>query len=143
MGTWFEVARLPNLEADGPWQHSVDVTATYAKRPDGCITVQTAAHNAKAKMRRSVVDGIVIPADSSGSKLILKFFRFIRGDLWVIGLDPDYRWALMGTPSRKRLWLLARAPHIDANDLDRALAFGSAQGYDTVRVKPTQHRLAG
>jgi len=34
LGTWFEVARLPSLEADGPGQHSVNVTATYAKRPD-------------------------------------------------------------------------------------------------------------
>jgi hypothetical protein len=41
MGTWFEVARLPNLEADGFGQRGVDVTVTYEKRPDGTIRVQT------------------------------------------------------------------------------------------------------
>jgi hypothetical protein len=41
MGIWFEVARLPNLEADGFGQQGVDVTATYEKRPDSTIRVQT------------------------------------------------------------------------------------------------------
>lgn len=142
MGTWFEVARLPNLEADGPGQCSVDVTATYARHADGGITVQTVAYNARAGMRRSEVNGRLRPADPSGSKLILRFFKLIRGDLWVLGLDSEYRWALMGTPSRRRLWLIARAPRIASDDYDRAMAIAAAQGYDTARVRPTRQRVA-
>lgn len=141
LGTWFEVARLPNLEADGPWQCSVNVTATYTKHPDGGISVQTAADNAKARMRRSEVKGTVHPADASGSKLILRFFKLIRGDLWVIGLDPDYRWALMGTPSRKRLWLIARTPRLEAEAFQQAMAIADAQGYDAARVRPTAQQV--
>lgn len=137
LGTWFEVARLPNLEADGFGQHSVNVTATYAKRPDGGITVQTVSFNATAKMRRTEVNGTVQPADPSNAKLILRFFKLIRGDLWVIGLDPDYQWALMGTPSRRRLWLIARTPRLDAADHEQAMAIASAQGYDSARVRAT------
>jgi apolipoprotein D and lipocalin family protein len=139
LGTWFEVARLPNLEADGLGQHAVNVSATYARRSDGRITVQTVSYNAKARMRRTEVNGMVEPADASGSKLILRFFKLIRGDLWVIGLDPDYRWALMGTPSRRRLWLIARAPTIDPADQARAMEIAAAQGFDAARVKPTKH----
>ncbi|MGB5733491.1 MAG: lipocalin family protein [Thiohalocapsa sp.] len=142
LGTWFEVARLPNLEADGPGQCSVDVTATYERRPDGRITVTTVGHNAKAGMRRTEVTGMVHPADASGAKLILKFFKLIRGNLWVVGLDPEYRWALTGTPSRRRLWLIARAPSIDPDDYDHAMAIAKAQGYDVARVRPTQQRAA-
>ncbi|MBK5969588.1 lipocalin family protein [Thiorhodovibrio winogradskyi] len=141
MGTWFEVARLPNLEADGPGQCSVNVTATYAKRPDGRIAVQTVAYNAKARMRRNEVHGLVYPADASGAKLILRFFKLIRGDLWVIGLDPQYRWLLMGTPSRRRLWLIARAPCISPEDYDRAIAIAAEQGYDAARVRRTQQQM--
>ena len=32
LGTWFEVARLPNPEEDGFGRRSVDVTATYTRR---------------------------------------------------------------------------------------------------------------
>jgi len=128
------------VAADGPGQHSVNVTATYAKRPDGGLTVQTVGRNAKARMRRSEVTGTVHPADPSGSKLILRFFKLIRGDLWVIGLDPEYRWVLTGTPSRKRLWLIARAPHIEAEAYDQAMAIAAAQGFDAARVKRTEQQ---
>jgi apolipoprotein D and lipocalin family protein len=110
VGTWFEVARLPNLEADGFGQRGVDVTATYGKRPDGRISVQTISYNASARMRRTQVNGTVRPTNPGRSQLLLTFYGVIRGRLWVVGLDKDYRWALMGTPSRRRLWLIARSP---------------------------------
>jgi len=143
LGTWFEVARLPSLESDGPWQRSANVTVIYTKRPDGGISVQTASHNAKAKMKRTEVNGLVQPADATGAKLILRFYKLIRGDLWVIGLDPDYRWALMGTPSRKRLWLIAREPQVQAADYDRAMAIAEAQGYATAGVIRTPQDVSG
>ncbi|NEV64350.1 lipocalin family protein [Thiorhodococcus minor] len=142
LGTWLEVARLPNLEADGFGRCSVNVSATYAKRPDGRIGVQTISYNANAGMRRTEVNGRVLPADAGGSKLVLTFFNLIRGDLWVIGLDPNYRWALMGTPSRRRLWLIARTPRLDPIEYDRAMAIAAAQGYDAARVKPTPQGVA-
>ncbi|NEX23273.1 lipocalin family protein [Thiorhodococcus mannitoliphagus] len=142
LGTWFEVARLPNLEADGFGRRCVDVTATYTKRPDGRISVQTVSCNASAGMRRTEVKGMVRPANPGGSKLVLTFFHLIRGDLWVIGLDPEYRWALTGTPSRRRLWLIARTPCLAPVEYDRAMAIAAAQGYDSARVRPTQHLAA-
>jgi apolipoprotein D and lipocalin family protein len=137
MGSWFEVARLPNLEADGFGQLGVDVTASYGRRPDGSISVRTVSYNAKARMRRTEVNGTVRPTNPGRSQLLLTFYRVIRGRLWVIGLDDDYRWALMGTPSRRRLWLISRSPRLPQADYDRALAIAAAQGYDAARVRPT------
>ena len=142
LGTWFEVARLPNLEADGFGQFCVDVTATYAKRPDGSIRVQTVSYNAKAGLRRTEVNGRVRPANPGGSKLVLTFYHLIRGALWVVGLDPEYRWVLMGTPSRRRLWLIARTPRLDPAEYERALAIAATQGYDAARVRPTPQSAA-
>jgi len=93
-------------------------------------------------MRRTEVNGLVRLADASGAKLILTFFKVLRGDLWVIGLDPKYRWALMGTPIRRRLWLIARSPHNDRDDYDRAMAIAAAQGHDAARVRATQQQVA-
>ena len=91
MGIWFEVARLPNLEADGFGQLGVDVTATYGKRSDGRMNVQTVSCNAKARMRRTEVNGTVRPTNPGRSQLLLTFYRVIHGRLWIIGLDHDYR----------------------------------------------------
>jgi apolipoprotein D and lipocalin family protein len=142
MGIWFEVARLPNLEADGFGQLGVDVTATYEKRADGTIGVQTVSYNAKARMRRTEVNGTVRPTNAGRSQLLLTFYRVIRGRLWIIGLDHDYRWALMGTPSRRRLWLIARSPCLPQAEYDRAMAIAAAQGYDAARVRPTPQSRA-
>ncbi len=142
MGIWFEVARLPNLEADGFGQLGVDVTATYEKRPDGTISVQTVSYNAKALMRRTEVNGTVRPTNPGGSQLLLTFYRVIRGRLWIIGLDHDYRWALMGTPSRRRLWLISRSPRLAQAEYDRAMAIAAAHGYDAGRVRPTPQSRA-
>jgi apolipoprotein D and lipocalin family protein len=142
MGTWFDVARLPNLEADGFGQRGVDVTATYVKRPDGRISVQTVSYNANARMRRTEVNGTVQPTNPGRSQLLLKFYGVIRGRLWMVGLDEDYRWALMGSPSRLRLWLIARSPRLPPADYDRAMAIAAAQGYDAARVRPTPQSSA-
>jgi lipocalin len=64
---------LPNLEADGFGQLGVDVTATYEKRADGTISVQTVSYNAKARMRRIEVNGTVWPTNAGGSQLLLTF----------------------------------------------------------------------
>ena len=34
----------------------------------------------------------------------------IRADYWVIEPDPKCRWAVVGGPSRKYLWVLSRTP---------------------------------
>lgn len=37
--------------------------------------------------------------------VFLSFLPMVWGDYCVIGLDPDYRWAIVGSPDRKYLWL--------------------------------------
>ena len=142
LGTWFEVARLPNPEEDGYGRRCVDVTATYARRRDGTIDVLNVAYDANARMRRSSVHGWARTVDASGAKLVVRFFHLFNGDYWVLGLDPDYRWALVGTPRRRRLWLLSRTPGLDPADYDHALAIAATQGYDPARIVRTPQSAA-
>lgn len=59
----------------------------------------------------------------------LSFLPFTWGDYWVIDLAPDYSWVLVGAPSRKYLWILARTPTLEAattthlKDKSRSLGF--------------------
>ncbi|HTH68285.1 MAG TPA: lipocalin family protein, partial [Rhodanobacter sp.] len=32
---------------------------------------------------------------------------------WVIEVDADYQWAVIGSPGRKHLWILSRRPTMD------------------------------
>lgn len=86
-----------------------------------CVEVDGSANTAKGKAK--VVDRV------TGAKLKVTFFWPFYGDYWVIGLDPQYRWAIVGEPSRKYLWILSRTPSLPAETLGALHRQIEASGY--------------
>ena len=136
-GDWFEVARYPNRfqrECAG------DARASYARRADGRLDVV----NRCARADGSIIEarGLAQVADTqTRAKLkvrfapaVLSFLPFVWGDYWIIGLGDDYTWAVVGSPDRKYLWILARTPRLDAATFDRAVAAARANGFDASRL---------
>jgi apolipoprotein D and lipocalin family protein len=76
---------------------------------------------------------------SHGAKLRVSFFRPIYGDYWILDLDPDYRWVLVGEPSRKYAWILARAPDLDAATQETLLTRAAELGFDRQAFVSTPH----
>ncbi len=68
----------------------------------------------------------------------LSIFPFVWADYWVIGLSEDYRWALVGTPNRKYLWILGRTPQVSDADWDAAVDKARENGFDTARLERTR-----
>ncbi len=130
-GTWHEVARYPNYFQ----RHCArDVTAEYVAQPDGSIKVTNSCVQADGKTEKVVGRATVVP-DSGNAKLKVSFFGPFTGDYWVIALDEkDYSWAVVGHPSRKYLWVLAREPKLPAATYTRILKLISEHGYDTSRL---------
>jgi len=133
MGKWYEIARLPNLFEQG----CAGVTAEYALQKDGSVSVlntcrkdtpQGPARSAKAK---------AWSVDPSNSRFEVSFFRPFKAPYWVIALEPDYRWALVGHPKRSYLWLLSRVPKMAEADEKAAFAEAARLGYDLTRVEKT------
>jgi apolipoprotein D and lipocalin family protein len=61
----------------------------------------------------------------------------VWGDYWIIGLAPDYSWAVVGDPSRNYLWILARTPQLDDETVAAARALARLSGYDVERLELT------
>lgn len=124
-GRWYEIAHFPMF-----FQRNClgDTTAEYGARPDGAVSVRnrcrTAAGFEEAIGKATVVEG------TGNGRLEVSFFWPFKADYWVIGLDPDYRWAVVGNPNRKYLWVLSRTPRLAPADLEAALASATAQGFD-------------
>lgn len=141
-GRWYELARLPNTFQD---QCVSDVTATYQARSDGMIDVLNRCRTPEGELDEAV--GVARVADAaSRAKLkvrfapaYLSFLPFVWGDYWVLALDPDYRWAVVGTPDRQNLWILARDVSLADGDYAAAIAKAQAQGFDVSRVMRTDH----
>ena len=142
MGDWFEIARYPNRFQR---QCAGDVRVTYALRQDGRVDVTNRCRHEDGRM--DVAQGVArVLEGSQGARLKVRFaprwlswLPFVWGDYWVIGLDPDYQWAVVGHPGRDYLWILARTPALEARALGNAEAAARAQGYDLARLQRTPH----
>ena len=58
----------------------------------------------------------------------------------VIDLDPDYAWTVIGHPSKRYVWVLAREPRLAAGILDGIHARLAAQGFDTQPIETVPQR---
>jgi apolipoprotein D and lipocalin family protein len=142
-GTWYEIARLPNRFEDGSGTRCVDTTADYAPEPDETLTVLNRCRNALANggLIESEGSAYVIQG-SNGAKLRVSFFWPFYGDYWVLGLDPGYSWAVVGTPNRRYLWILSRTPRMAEGDYAEAVRIAAAQGFDVARLQRTPQAAA-
>jgi apolipoprotein D and lipocalin family protein len=134
VGTWYEISHLPNFFQS---QCASDTRATY--RTDGKdIEVENQCRTESGKVEQ--IKGIAKAVEGShGAKLRVSFFRPIYGDYWILDLDPEYRWVLVGEPSRKYAWILARTPVLDAETQAALLARAAALGFDRQAFVSTPH----
>ena len=65
--------------------------------------------------------------------------RSVWGDYWVIGLGPDYTWAVVGTPSREYLWILSRTPTHEQSAYEQAIEIAKGNGFDMTALQKTPH----
>ncbi|MEO8810970.1 MAG: lipocalin family protein [Rhodanobacter sp.] len=115
-GPWHEIAHLPMFFQ----RQCVDqITATYTANPNGTVGVHNACRTKKGDTDAS--DGVAKPVPGQPGALKVRFapgflswLPWVWADYWVIELDPDYRWAVVGSPSLKYMWVLSRAPSMDA-----------------------------
>jgi len=130
-GTWYEVARVPNRFQD---QCSRGTTAEYVLREDGRLDVVNRCFDEDGNLDEAKGLAKIVDPDSN-AKLKVSFVSFLGwrpfwGDYWVIGLDPDYRWAVVGTPDREYGWVLARTPTLGDEALDQVFAILERNGYE-------------
>jgi len=131
-GKWFEVASFPMF-----FQRNcvADTTAEYASAPDGSISVHNRCRTKDgfddATGKATIVEGF------NNSRLKVSFFWPFKADYWILGLDPQYQWAVVGNPNREYLWLLSRTPQLPPAQLEDALATVRAQGFDLSRLRYT------
>jgi apolipoprotein D and lipocalin family protein len=135
-GDWFEIARFPNR-----FQRKCigDVRASYARRADGRIDVVNRCRTADGPIEARGVARVVDERTFARLKVRfapswLGFLPVVWGDYWIIGLAEDYSWAVVGSPDREYLWILARSPRLDNAKIGAAREAARANGFDIQRL---------
>jgi apolipoprotein D and lipocalin family protein len=136
-GHWYEIARLPNW-----FERKLKCTsATYTIRDDGKITVINKGNLISDPKKTNSAKGVAwIPDKNSPAKLKVQFFWPFSGDYWIMELDKDYRYVLVGEPSLKYLWILAREKKMNEETYSMLLKKAVDNGYDVksiIRVEQT------
>lgn len=130
-GQWYEIAHLP-------MRHQADcigdITATYSFEADG-IGVRNTCKTKDGTTQ--VAEGVARPVEGHPGRLEVSFapgwlswIPFVWADYWVIALDPEYRWAVVGEPGRDYLWILSRSPTMERTRFEALKAKATAMGYD-------------
>jgi len=135
LGTWYEIASFPQSFQEG----CVATTANYALKPNGRIAVRNECRIDSLDGNLKTANGTARVVDrTSNAKLKVTFFWPFSGDYWIIDLDPEYRWAVVGDPSREYLWILSRTPQLDETLYQEIVArTAREQGYDVSKLNRT------
>jgi apolipoprotein D and lipocalin family protein len=123
LGTWYEIARYEHFFEKG----CSNVTATYTLKDNADIKVINRCSKDDARLTQAI--GVAHATDESNSKLKVSFFRPFYGDYWIIMLDEQYRYAVVGDPSREYLWILSRTPTLDTETTQMILERLPEMGY--------------
>ena len=139
LGRWYQIALIPNqLQAQGVG----DTSADYRALPDQRIEV---TNRCRTKDGHTEAIGVARPhREHPDNPAILQvrfapawlsFLPLVWGDYWVIQTLGHYDAALVGSPDRRYLWILARTPTLDDARYAALVATAKAQGFDVSQLR--------
>lgn len=135
LGTWYEIARYDHSFERG----LVGVTANYSLRNDGKIKVANQGFKNELDGKASLAIGKAKVTDpNSPAHLKVSFFWIFYSDYYIMELDSNYQWAVIGSSSDNYLWILSRTPILADETYNDLLIRIQQRGYDTsalIKVK--------
>ena len=135
MGKWYEIERLPNSFEEG----LEEITASYRIGDNGNIIVTNEGRLIADKTRIKQAKGKAwVPDPKEPGKLKVSFFWPFSGDYWVLKVDKDYSYALVGDPTGEFLWILSRERDLDQNIIQELKDYAGKLGFPVKNMIPGQ-----
>lgn len=132
MGRWYVIANIPYFAERG----KVGAYAEYRPRDDGRIDDLYYARDGSFEKELELTEGIGWVVDkNSNARWKVRFFWPFTADYLILYVSDDYRYALIGHPSRKYAWIFAREPEIPEWTYAGLLARLADQHYDVTLLR--------
>ena len=136
MGTWYEIARLPQY-----FERDMDeVRARYTLRPDG--TIEVVNSGVRDGEPRSITGTAKLKdpnAKPLAGELRVSFFWPFYSDYRIIELAPDYSYAVVTGGSREYFWVLSRRPVMEQEQLQGILERAKTNGFELEKLDYPRH----
>lgn len=128
MGRWYEIARYEHRFERG----MTHVSATYTLSGNGKIEVLN--EGLKEGKHKQIKGRAKQPNPQDPGKLKVSFFLWFYSDYYVLYIDPEYRYLLVGSSSDKYLWIMSREKSLAKETLDQLIDKLRVRGYDTDKL---------
>lgn len=143
-GTWYEIARFPNESQENC---AGNTTSTYFQQPDGDLTVinKCLDQSGETKTQRGEA---TISDETNNAKFavryapkIVSFLPNVWSDYWIIDLDEDYKYSVVGSSDRTDLRILSRTPELDEATYQKILQTIKEKGFSAERLVKTSQNF--
>jgi len=142
MGTWYEIAKIPNR-----FQKNCigNTTADYTLLNNGEVQVINTCLQEKGVSQTA--KGIARVSDKeTNAKLKVSFFsilgiHFFWGNYWILYIDDKYENVVVGEPERKYGWILSRKTDLTSKELEPIYKILTDNGYNPEDFEPTQQNI--
>jgi apolipoprotein D and lipocalin family protein len=122
MGLWYNIASKPNIfEKKCKCGQTVDtlVESLVIDLSESCLI-----------LGKNVTSKSKVVASVPGYGNWTNYNGPAIADYWVVQMDPEYTWAIIGKPSRKGFWIMARDYKMEKSLLDKLIARGKELEFD-------------
>ena len=133
MGDWYVIANIPTFIE----KNATNAIESYELMDDG-KTIKTTfsffKNSPKGKKKVYRPTGFVYNFKTN-AEWRMQFFWPIKFPFLIIDLDDDYTYTVIGIPSKKLVWIMARKPIVNDQIYDRILSDLLDIGYDIKLIK--------
>jgi apolipoprotein D and lipocalin family protein len=138
-GVWYEIGRLPYIFEANCYCN----IANYTLNSDGTVGVRNTCNWGSATGKLLAINGQATADDPvngtvTTGRLTVEFFKGIsKAPYYVIDLDENYQWALVGSPNRDYLWILSRTTTISDDLYNQLIQTAVADQFDVSKFVKT------
>jgi len=132
-GKWYEIARLPRTTQTD----CHGTTAFYTQNSDGSLTfVNQCNVGSQTGPMKTLAMAATVPDSNVQAKLALDVGGYV-GDYWILEVDSNYQYAVIGHPSRLYFWILSRAPTLDSATVQGIIGRAQDNHFDMAQLEYT------
>lgn len=137
LGTWYQIAHIPLFFEGGACACARQNLSADAS---GVVKVYNSCNTDNAAGALREIRGEAYNDDpKTNARFTVDFHLAYKGTYWIIGLDPQYRYAVVSDKDQYSLYILSKTPTLPAALYNEAVSI-AAQQLDVSKLEMTDQR---
>ena len=135
-GRWYQISANPM-----PYDTGCTCSQqTLGANQDGTLSVYNSCNRGDVNGPLTEIRGTATSEDKvSNARYSVDFGMPQKGAYWLVGIAPDYSWAIVSEPSMKALYVLSKTPTLSDDAYQTAVDTAATQ-IDTGALKMTEQQ---